>query len=207
MFGNYQELPPDFIIRRIRNSDISDVNEFNDNEAFLQPEESSTPSLSILFIIAFSVLSIVLSLIAGSFIAGLFYAVLTMVVLILIIYALNYFDWANNINSGECFAIYHRNQIRAVIATLNFDSGSYIKYLLVSNAYRRRGLGSGLISRIKQNLSYPIYVVCCPESCLVEFYSSLGFVAIEENELPKRISKSFGVQSISPLIPMMLEDN
>ena len=207
MFGNYQELPPDFIIRRIRNSDISDVIEFNDNKAFLQPEESSTPSLSILFIIAFSVLSIVLSLIAGSFMAGLFYAVSTIIVIILMVYAANYFYWTNNINSGECFAIYHRNQIRAVIATLNFDSGSYIKYLLVSNAYRRRGLGSYLINRIKQNLNYPIYIVCCPESYLVEFYSSNGFVAIEENELPRRIIKSKGVQSISPLIPMMLEEN
>ena len=64
-----------------------------------------------------------------------------------------------------------------------------------------------MINRIRQNLNYPIYVLCFPEPDLVEFYSSNGFVAIEENELPRRIIKSKGVQSISPLIPMMLEEN
>ena len=180
MFGNNQELPPRFIVRRIRNSDIIDVIEFGDNESSLEYKKSQTISQSIFTDIPLSVLLIVLSLIVGSFITALFYTVITIIVISLMMYTVNYFYWINNINSGECLAIYHRNQIRAVIATFNFDGGSYIKYLLVSNAYRRRGLGSGLISRIKQNLSYPIYVVCCPESCLVEFYSSLGFVAIEE---------------------------
>lgn len=207
MFGNYRELPPGYIVRRIRNSDIFGVIKFGDNEPLLQLEESWTLSQFILIIISLSVLFIVLSLIVGSFIAILFYTVLTIIFLILIIYAANYLFWKNNINSGECFAIYHQNHIRAVIAGFNFDSGSYIKYLLVSNAYRRRGLGRCLINRIRQNLNYPIYVVCFPEPYLVEFYSNLGFVAIEENELPRRISKSLGMQTISPLIPMVLEEN
>lgn len=207
MFGNYQELPPDFIIRRIRNSDIFDVIEFGDDETLLKSRESETITPFILIIIALFVLLIVLSLIAGSFIAGLFYTVITTIVTILMMYAANYFYWINNVNSGKCFAIYHRNKIRTVIATFNFDSGSYIKYLLVSNTYRRRGLGRYLINRIKQNSNYPIYIICCPESYLFELCSSLGFVAIEENELPRRISKSFGMQTLSPLIPMMLEEN
>jgi len=207
MFGNYQELPPGYIVRPIRNSDISDVLKFGDNEPLLEYREPWTPSLSIIFIIALFILLLLLSFISGYFIAGLFYIVSTIIFLILIIYAANYFFWINNINSGECLAIYHQNQIRAVIAAFNFNSGSYIKYLIVSNAYRRRGLGSCLINRIRQNLNYPIYVLCFPEPRLVEFYSSNGFVAIEENQLPRRIIKSLGVQSISPLIPMILEEN
>ena len=56
--------------------------------------------------------------------------------------------------------------------------------------YRRRGLGRYLINRIKQNSNYPIYIICCPESYLFEICNSLGFVVIEENELPRRIIKS-----------------
>lgn len=207
MFGNHQELPPDYIVRRVRNSDIFSVIKFDNNGELLESEESSTLSPFIVIIIALSVLLIVLSLISGSFVAGLFYTLITIISLILIIYGTNYLYWLNNTNSGECFAIYHHNQIRAVIAAFNFDSGSYIKHLLVSNAYRRRGLDSCLINRIRQNLNYPIYVLCFPEPEFVEFYSSNGFVAIDENELPQRIIKSKGLQSISPLIPMMLEDN
>ncbi|BAY81734.1 GCN5-related N-acetyltransferase [Calothrix parasitica NIES-267] len=204
MFGNNRELPPGFIVRRVRNSDISDIIKFGDNGALLESEELRTLNPFILIII---LLFIVLSFIVGSFIASLFYILLTITFFILIIYGANYLYWLNNINSGECFAIYHHNQICAIIAAFSFDSGSYIKCLLVKNAYRRRGLGSCLINRIRQNLNYPIYVLCFPEPDLVEFYSSNGFVAIEENELPRRIIKSKGVQSISPLIPMMLEEN
>ena len=211
MFGNNRELPPGFIVRRVRNSDISDVIKFSDNNSILQPsEESGTPSLFVLCIIAIALflLLIVLSFISGSFITNLFYIVLTSVSLFLIIYrSADYLYWKNNINSGECFAIYHQNQIRVVISGFNFDSGSYIKYFVFNNAYRRIDLGTYLINIIRQNLNYPIYILCWPEPYLVEFYSNLGFVAIEEDELPRRISKSLGIQSISPIIPMMLEEN
>ena len=212
MFGNNQELPPGFIVRRVRNSDISDVLKFLQNECSTQRHESSKQIISLIMILIALVLRLIfLWLINGSFIIGFIYTLLALIIIVLATFTLTvispYFYWSHMIESGECLLIIHQYKIRAVIATLNFNNYSYIRLLFVSHSYRRRGLGTYLINRIRDNRNYPIYLCCLPDPDLVEFYSSNGFVAIEENELPRRIIKSKGVQSISPLIPMMLEEN
>ena len=212
MFGNYQELPPDFIVRRVRNSDISDVLKFLQNECSTQRHESSKQIISLIMILIALVLRLIyLWLINGSSIIIFFHIFLRFfipfLILCPIIWVMRYFHWSHIIQSGKCLLIRHQNKIRAFIATSNINNYSYIGLLIVSHSYRRRGLGTYLINRAKQNLNYPIYLFCLPEPGLVEFYNSNGFIVIEENQLPRRISKSTGKQTMSPLIPMMLEEN
>lgn len=212
MFGNNRELPPGFITRRIRNSDISDVLKFLQNEYSTQRDYSSKQVISLIIIlIALALRLIYLWLINGSSIIIFFYIFLALfipfLILCPIIWVMRYFHWSDMIQSGKCLLMRHQNEIRAVIITSKFNNYSYIGLLIVSNSYRRRGLGTYLISRVKQNLNYPIYLFCLPEPGLVEFYNSNGFVAIEENQLPRRISKTIGKTTISPLIPMILEEN
>ena len=215
MFGNYQELPPDFIIRRIRHSDIFDVMKFIYDSS--NSTQNNQPSIQTDYLIgstvAFGLLFIIFSFITGSFFNALSYLIPCTIACIIITLIIIYFKCVNIINSGECFAVYNQNKICGIIAASNYDNYAYIEELIVSNLYRRRGLGTYLINRIKQNLDYPIYLLCFPEPYLVEFYSSNGFVAIEDNELPKRIREYLDnfnqVKSneAAPFIPMILEEN
>lgn len=210
MFGNYRELPPGYIVRRIRNSDISDVIKFVQNECSIQQDKSPTQIISLrITLIALGLILIFLLFINGSFIITFFYILLAIVIIFLIAFPIllivPYFHWSHMIQSGGCLLIRHQNKMRAVIATSNFNNYSYIRFLLVSHSYRRRGLGTHLINRVRQNLNYPIYLFCSPEPDLVEFYSSNGFIAIQKNQLPRRIRQD--IKNTSEMIPMMLEEN
>ena len=210
MFGNNRELPPGFIVRRASNSDISDILKFLQNEFSIQRNESPTQIVSLIItLIALGLILLYLLFINGFLVTGFFHILFAVIIMFLIIFSifsiLPYFHWNHMIESGECLLIIHQNNIRAVIATSNFNNYSYIRFLLVSHSYRRRGLGTYLINTVRQNLNYPIYLFCLPEPYLVEFYSSNGFFAIEKNQIPRKIRQD--LKNTSEVIPMILEEN
>ena len=130
---------------------------------------------------------------------------LTAIPIILIGLIVIFFQLYDYIQSDECLVIYHQNKMRAFVAASDYSNYSYIRYLIVSNVYRERGLGSYLIHNVNQNLNYPIYLMSFPQSYLLDFYRNLGFVQIHRNQLPRRIRQYFN--DSSQLIPMMLENN
>ena len=217
MFGNYQELPPCFIIRRIRHSDIFDVMKFYFIESFLRNDELHTRDKTIKEIkkipVILALQFIGIWIITGDFYFAFYSTVSLVILLILIVLGTIYYVWDKNINSGQCLVIFHQNKICAVIIASSYNNYSYIDSLFISDLYRRRGLGTYLINRIKQNLDYPIYLLCFPEPYLVEFYSNLGFLSIEDNELPRRIREYLDnfnqVKSgeAASWIPMILQEN
>ncbi|MDY6900131.1 MAG: GNAT family N-acetyltransferase [Cyanobacteriota bacterium] len=217
MFGNYQELSPGFIIRRIRNSDIFDVIKFYFIEWFLRDNELHTRDKTIKEIkkipVIFGLQFIGIWSITGDLYFAFDTTLFLLIFIILIVLGTIYYVWNKNVNSGKCLVIFHQNKICAVIAASSYNHYSYIDSLFISSLYRRRGLGTYLINRTKQNLDYPIYLLCFPEPYLVEFYSNLGFISIEDNELPRRIREYLDnfnqVKSdeAAPFIPMILEEN
>ncbi|BAY81735.1 hypothetical protein NIES267_12120 [Calothrix parasitica NIES-267] len=209
MFGNNQELPPGYIVRLVRNSDIFDIIKFYFIEYVLTNNELDTRNKTIKKIknipLIFGLQFIAIWSITSDFYFA-FYATLSLLILIiLIVIGTIYYAWNKNINSGTCFIIFHQNKICGDIAASNYNNYSYIDSLFISNLYRRRGLGTYLINRIKQSLDYPIYLLCFPEPYLVEFYSNLGFISIEDNELPRRIREY--LVGTHGFIPMVLEEN
>lgn len=217
MFGNYRELPPGFIVRPIRNSDIFDVIKFHLIESFLRNNELHTQNERIK---SLKRLPVILGLtfigiwsITSDFYFALYTTVSIIIIVILVVLGTTYFVWKKNVNSGESLVIFHQQKICAVIAASNYNNYSYIDSLFVSSLYRRRGLGTYLINRIKPNLDYPIYLLCFAEPYLVEFYINLGFLSIEDNELPRRIREYLDnfnqVKSdeAATFIPMVLEEN
>lgn len=217
MFGNYRELPPGYIVRRIRNSDIFDVIKFHLIESFLRNNELHTQNERIK---SLKRLPVILGLtfigiwsITSDFYFALYTTVSIIIIVILVVLGTTYFVWKKNVNSGESLVIFHQQKICAVIAASNYNNYSYIDSLFVSSLYRRRGLGTYLFYRTSQNLNYPIYLLCLPEPYLVEFYSNLGFVAIEDNELPRKIREYLrDLNQVNPdvasqFIPMVLENN
>lgn len=217
MFGNYRELPPGYIVRPIRNSDIFEIVQFYFVELLLRNNELHTQNEAIKNIkrlpVIFSLQFIGIWSMTSDFYSAFYTTLSLLIFIILIVLVAIYFEWNKNVNSGKCLVIFHQNKIRAVIAASNDNNYSYIESLLVSSPYRRRGLGTYLFYRISQSLDYPIYLLCLPEPYLVEFYSNLGFVAIEDNELPRKIREYLDnfnqVRSAeaAPLIPMILEEN
>ncbi|MCJ8283217.1 MAG: hypothetical protein MJK14_26310 [Rivularia sp. ALOHA_DT_140] len=73
--------------------------------------------------------------------------------------------------------------------------------------HRRKGLAKCLMHNALNNLKYPIYLLSIPKMCLFDFYASLGFVFIKENQLPKELNKHLrDANSVIRLFPMIIEE-
>ncbi|HEY9612708.1 GNAT family N-acetyltransferase [Allocoleopsis sp.] len=85
----------------------------------------------------------------------------------------------------------------------NFPEAQELGSLVVTPAWRGRGLGSYLTKHLIQEATQPIYLECLG-SRLAEFYTRFGFVPISWQELPQSLKWKFGVSQVaSKVLPMI----
>ncbi|MDJ0736047.1 MAG: GNAT family N-acetyltransferase [Nostocaceae cyanobacterium] len=77
----------------------------------------------------------------------------------------------------------------------NFADVQELGSLVVTAAWRDRGLGSLLTQHLIEEASKPLYLECLGKK-LVEFYTRLGFVTVAFEELPPSIKSKFGMSNL-----------
>ncbi|BAY39148.1 GCN5-related N-acetyltransferase [Nostoc sp. NIES-2111] len=89
-------------------------------------------------------------------------------------------------------------RIVAAAKLLVYPQQIILNTLYVTPTYRSQGIGSALVTHIKQLFEQPIYLVCLPE--LVSFYVGLGFLRISSDRL-------FFLSRINGELVAMVRDN
>ncbi|BAZ01037.1 GCN5-related N-acetyltransferase [Tolypothrix tenuis PCC 7101] len=77
----------------------------------------------------------------------------------------------------------------------NFDDTQELGSLVITPAWRDRGLGSLLTQHLITTATQPLYLECLGQR-LAEFYSRFGFVAIAFEELPRSLKSKFGLSQL-----------
>lgn len=81
----------------------------------------------------------------------------------------------------------------------NFDGAQELGSLVVSPAWRKRGLGTYLIKYLIAQATKPLYLECLGKK-LANFYSSLGFVAVDWQDLPKSLKFKFAISQVGKIL-------
>ncbi len=201
MSTNNKKLPRDYSVRVACNSDIWKIFAFYFNEFF----QSTKGILTFTAIIALPLISTFFAAIINSFYLIFFVAALSYIVSVtstcfIVIYCV----WTRILKSKECLVIYDRKKICAVLVAFNYSNYSYIKILFVGSRYRRKGLAKCLMQSALNHFKYPIYLLSTPKMHLFDLYTSLGFVFIKENQLPKELKKH--LSRFVKLFPMIIEE-
>ncbi len=85
----------------------------------------------------------------------------------------------------------------------SFPGAQELGSLVVTPAWRDRGLGSYLVKHLIQEATEPLYLECLG-SKLARFYTRFGFVALAWQDLPQSLKWKFGVSQLaSKLLPMI----
>ena len=85
----------------------------------------------------------------------------------------------------------------------SFPGAQELGSLVVTPAWRGRGLGRYLTKHLIQAATEPLYLECLG-SRLAEFYTRFGFVSISWQELPPSLKWKFGVSQVaSKVLPMI----
>lgn len=200
MSTNNKQLPRDYSIRVAQNSDIFKIN-------ILMTEEALKSGIKILIIISFFLCTFMF--IIGiwdirSIIIFLTSALLMFGATSFLLYIINYFIWNQILNNKECLIICFRNKACGFIIASTYHEFSYIKLLFIHSSYRRKGLAKCLMQNALTHLRYPIYLISMPKNYLFKFYTSLGFIFIKKNQLPRKLKKH--TSRIVRMFPMVLEE-
>lgn len=84
-----------------------------------------------------------------------------------------------------------------------FAQAQELGSLVVTSAWRNRGLGSFLVQHLILEATEPLYLECLG-SRLAKFYTRFGFMPIIWQELPPSLKWKFGVsQMASKLLPII----
>ncbi len=85
----------------------------------------------------------------------------------------------------------------------SFPEAQELGSLVVTPAWRGRGLGSYLTKHLIQEATQPLYLECLGNR-LAEFYTRFGFVPTSWQELPPSLKWKFGVSQVaSKVLPMI----
>lgn len=77
----------------------------------------------------------------------------------------------------------------------NFSGVQELGSLVVKPAWRRRGLGTFLISHLIGQATQPLYLECLGKR-LAQFYERFGFVPISFADLPQALKPKFGFSNL-----------
>ncbi|MBW4614764.1 MAG: GNAT family N-acetyltransferase [Desmonostoc vinosum HA7617-LM4] len=78
----------------------------------------------------------------------------------------------------------------------NFSSTQELGSLVVTPAWRGRGLGTLLAQHLISTATQPLYLECLGEQ-LAQFYSRLGFVRISFADLPRSLKPKFRLSQLA----------
>ncbi|WP_201262637.1 GNAT family N-acetyltransferase [Gloeocapsopsis dulcis] len=85
----------------------------------------------------------------------------------------------------------------------SFKTAQELGSLVVSPAWRDRGLGSYLVKYLIAQATQPLYLECVG-SRLAEYYTRFGFVPISWQALPQSLKLKFGISQLAAkLIPFL----
>jgi len=85
----------------------------------------------------------------------------------------------------------------------SFDTAQELGSLVVSPAWRDRGLGSYLVTHLIAQATQPLYLECVG-SKLAEYYTRFGFVPISWQALPQSLKLKFGISQLAAkLVPFL----
>lgn len=77
----------------------------------------------------------------------------------------------------------------------NFSGAQELGSLVVSSAWRGRGLGAVLTQHLINQATQPLYLECLGQQ-LAQFYSRFGFVPISFEDLPLSLKRKFGLSQL-----------
>ncbi|WP_017314357.1 GNAT family N-acetyltransferase [Mastigocladopsis repens] len=77
----------------------------------------------------------------------------------------------------------------------NFSGAQELGSLVVSSAWRGRGLGTALTQHLINQATQPLYLECLGQR-LAQFYSRFGFVPITFGNLPPSLKRKFGLSQL-----------
>ena len=99
----------------------------------------------------------------------------------------------------QFWVIEFENNIIACGQLRNFQEVQELGSLVVTKTWRNRGLGSFLTQYLIEQATQPVYLECLGKK-LVEFYTKLGFVAIDFTDLPGSIKSKFRISQLGKQI-------
>ena len=195
------KLPRGYSIRVARSSDIFKINIF-------MTEEALKAGIKTLIIISFFLCTFMFFIgiwDISSIIIFLISALLMFGASSFILYIINYLIWTQILNKKECLIICLRNKVCGFIIASTYHKYSYIKLLFIGSSCRKQGLARCLMQNALNDFKYPIYLLSMPKNYLFEFYTSLGFIFIKKNQLPRELNKY--VSNFVRFFPMVIEEN
>ncbi|BAY81420.1 hypothetical protein NIES267_08960 [Calothrix parasitica NIES-267] len=194
------KLPLGYTIRVARSSDIFKIN-------ILMTEEALKGGIKILIIISFFLCTFMFCVGVWDIPSIIIFLTSTLLIFSatsFILYIINYLIWNQILNKRECLIICFKNQACGFIIASIYHDFSYIRLLFIGSSYRRKGLARCLMQNAFNHLRYPIYLISMPKKYLFEFYTSLGFIFIKKNQLPKELKKH--TSNIVRIFPMVVEE-
>jgi amino-acid N-acetyltransferase len=88
------------------------------------------------------------------------------------------------------------NKLVACGQLRNFANVQELGSVVVSTAWRGKGLGSLLIQHLIENATQPLYLECLGEK-LAQFYSQFSFVPIAFADLPPSLKRKFSLSELA----------
>lgn len=77
----------------------------------------------------------------------------------------------------------------------NFSDTQELGSLVVTPAWRNRGLGTLITQHLIEEATQPLYLECLGQR-LAEFYTRFGFVTISFEDLPRSLKGKFGLSQL-----------
>nr|WP_246841326.1 GNAT family N-acetyltransferase [Chroococcidiopsis sp. TS-821] len=107
------------------------------------------------------------------------------------------------LNWSQFWVIECQQKVVACGQLRNFQTAQELGSLVVSPAWRDRGLGSYLVKHLIAQATQPLYLECVG-SRLAEYYTRFGFVPISWQALPQSLKLKFGISQLAAkLIPFL----
>lgn len=94
----------------------------------------------------------------------------------------------------QFWVIESHNQIIACGQLRQFNDVEELGSLVVSRAWRGKGLGAILVQHLIQESTKPLYLECVGKR-LASFYARFGFVPVEFSDLPASLKPKLGISN------------
>jgi amino-acid N-acetyltransferase len=96
----------------------------------------------------------------------------------------------------QFWVIEHEGRIIACGQLRDYLDAQELGSLVVAPAWRGKGLGKHLTRHLIESASKPLYLECLGNQ-LAEFYTTLGFVSVSWQALPKSLKRKFGFTKVA----------
>lgn len=103
------------------------------------------------------------------------------------------------LHPSQFWVVESQGQIIACGQLRSFIGAQELGSLVVEKAWRGHGIGTYLVRHLIQQATQPLYLECLGYR-LAQFYTKLGFVPVEVDELPQPLKKKFGLSFLATKI-------